>query len=92
LRKDKRIVSLEEYTEVREMEAPERKDYSELYEAVQHLPEGLRLTVTLYYMEGFSVKEVASIMDVSEGAVQKRLVRAREQMKKELQNLEVEFI
>jgi RNA polymerase sigma-70 factor (ECF subfamily) len=42
-------------------------------------------------MEGFSVKEVAAILEVSEGAVQKRLARAREQMKKELQELEVEF-
>jgi RNA polymerase sigma-70 factor (ECF subfamily) len=92
LRKNNKLVSFEEYAEVKEMEVPEKKDYSELYKALLHLPEGLRITVTLYYMEEFSVKEVAAIMDISEGAVQKRLARAREQMKKELQELEVEFI
>jgi RNA polymerase sigma-70 factor (ECF subfamily) len=92
LRKNSRIVSFEEYAEVGKMEMPERKDYSELYQAMQHLTEELRITVTLYYMEEFSVKEVAAILEVSEGAVQKRLARAREQMKKELQELEVEFI
>jgi RNA polymerase sigma-70 factor (ECF subfamily) len=55
-----------------------------LYRAVQRLPESLRIAVTLYYMEEFSVKETAAILDISEGAVQKRLARAREQMKKEL--------
>jgi RNA polymerase sigma-70 factor (ECF subfamily) len=92
LRKNNRIVSFEEYAEVGEMEVPERKDYSELYQAMQHLTEELRIPVTLYYMEEFSVKEVAAIMDISEGAVQKRLARARKQMKKELQELEVEFL
>ena len=33
-------------------------------------------------MEEFSVREIAQILDVSEGAVQKRLARAREKLKK----------
>ena len=36
----------------------------------------------MYYMEEFSVKEVARILDISEGAVQKRLARARAKLKK----------
>jgi RNA polymerase sigma-70 factor (ECF subfamily) len=92
LRKNSRILSFEEYAEVREMEMPENQDYSELYHALQHLTEDLRITVTLYYMEEFSVKEVAAILDISEGAVQKRLARARKQLKIELQEMEVEFL
>jgi RNA polymerase sigma-70 factor (ECF subfamily) len=92
LRKNSRLISIEEYAGNREIEAPEGKDYSDLYKAMQHLKEDLRVTVTLYYMEGFSVREVAAIMEVSEGAVQKRLARARAHMKKELQELEVEFL
>jgi RNA polymerase sigma-70 factor (ECF subfamily) len=91
-RQNSRIISFEEYEKVGEMEAPERKDYSELYSALRHLTEELRTTVILYYMEQFSVKEVAAILDISEGAVQKRLARARKQMKTELQEMEVEFI
>jgi RNA polymerase sigma-70 factor (ECF subfamily) len=92
IRKNNRIVSLEDYTEAGEIETPKKKDYSELYNALLHLKEELRIPVTLYYMEEFSVKEIAAILDVSEGAVQKRLARARKQMKIELQELEVELV
>jgi RNA polymerase sigma-70 factor (ECF subfamily) len=91
-RQSNRIVSFEEYSETEEIEAPERKDYSELYNAMRHLTEELRTAVILYYMDEFSVREVAAILDISEGAVQKRLARARKQMKIELQEMEVEFL
>lgn len=58
------------------------RDYSELYRAVNALKEELRIPVILYYMEEFSVREIAQILDVSEGAVQKRLARARGKLKK----------
>lgn len=90
LRRNNRTVSFEQYSESWETEVPDKKDYSELYEVLQHLTEELRITVTLFYMEEFSVKEVAAILDISEGAVQKRLARARKQMKRELQELEVD--
>lgn len=60
----------------------ENRDYSELYRAVNELKEELRIPVILYYMEEFSVREIAQILDVSEGAVQKRLARSREKLKK----------
>ena len=62
---------------------------SELYKAVNTLKEELRVPVILYYMEEFSVKEVAQILDISEGAVQKRLARAREKLKKVVQLEEI---
>ena len=43
----------------------------------------------MYYMEEFSVKEVAQTLDISEGAVQKRLARAREKLKKVVQLEEI---
>ena len=67
----------------------EHYDYSERYKAVNTLKEELRVPVILYYMEEFSVKEVAQILDISEGAVQKRLARAREKLKKVVQLEEI---
>ena len=67
----------------------EHYDYRELYKAVNTLKEELRVPVILYYMEEFSVKEVAQILDISEGAVQKRLARAREKLKKVVQLEEI---
>ena len=41
----------------------------------------LKSAVILYYVEGYSVKEVALMLSVTEAAVKKRLQRAREKMK-----------
>ena len=56
-------------------------DYSELYKAVNNLKEELRVPVVLYYVEDFRIKEIARILEISEGTVQKRLARAREKLK-----------
>mgnify|MGYP000718438513 CR=1 FL=1 len=52
------------------------------------LKEELRLPVILYYIEDFSIKEIAQILEISEGAVQKRLARARGKLKRDLQESE----
>ena len=59
MRKEKKIISLQDY-QMNEQET-ESKDYSDLYEAIFRLPEQIKLCVTLYYMEGYSVKEVAAL-------------------------------
>ena len=69
----------------------ENRDYSELYRAVNELKEELRIPVILYYMEEFNIREIAQILEISEGAVQKRLVRARKTLKKKIQLEERDF-
>ena len=46
--------------------------------ALAHLPENYRMPLLLYSHEGFSVREIAQILQISEGAVKNRLYRARE--------------
>lgn len=82
MRKEKRVVSLENY--ITEEQAEEREDYSDLYEAISRLPEEARLSVTLYYMEGYSIKEIAALMNTTESAVKNRLSRARAKIRVEL--------
>ena len=82
MRKEKRIISLDDYQ--MEDQAAEQDDYSELYEAIFKLPEPVKLCVTLYYLEGYSVKEVAQILDVTESAVKNRLLKARAVLKESL--------
>lgn len=43
-----------------------------------------RLTVTLYYYEGYKTSEIAKLTDVSEGTVRSRLSRARASLKEQL--------
>ncbi len=89
LRKSSKFVSLEGMDSMREMEAKNGRDYSDLYKAVSSLKEELRLPVILYYIEDFNIKEIAQILEISEGAVQKRLARARGKLRQELLEMEV---
>ncbi|MCC8049257.1 MAG: sigma-70 family RNA polymerase sigma factor [Clostridiales bacterium] len=83
LRKQKRVVSIEEgYLPEKEAE---RQDYSELYEALETLPDEMRICVTLFYMEGYSIREIASILEVNENTVKSRLSRAKARLRRELE-------
>ncbi len=83
MRRGKRLVSLEEYQYPET--AQETEDYSDLYEAVRRLPPDVRICIILYYLEGYSVKENAKILKITESAVKNRLARARTRMRRELE-------
>lgn len=83
MRKEKHVVLLEDFCP--EESVAEQTDYSDLYEAIHRLPEEARLSVTLYYMEGYSVKEIAGLMDTTESAVKNRLARARAKLRTDLE-------
>lgn len=46
------------------------------------------MPVILYYIEDFNIREIAQILDITEGAVQKRLARARGKLRMNLQESE----
>lgn len=52
----------------------------ELFEVIDELDEQLQTIVTLFYIEDLSVKEIARVLEVSEGTVKSRLFRARRQL------------
>ncbi|WP_373215422.1 sigma-70 family RNA polymerase sigma factor [Blautia obeum] len=89
VRKSSKFIPLENLADRQESESEKTKNYSELYTAVNSLKEELRLPVILYYIEDFSVKEIAQILEISEGAVQKRLARARGKLRQELQEVSI---
>lgn len=66
-------VSYEDYMANEESPA----GHSEVYEAVMGLEELYRMPFVLHYIEGYSVKEVASILEISVSNVKIRLSRAR---------------
>lgn len=70
------------------MQVSEKEKYSELYEALERLPEEMRLTVTLFYLEGYQIKEIASILNTTESTIKNRLLRARNRLKKDLEEME----
>ncbi len=57
-------------------------------EIVDRLPQTQRMSVILFYYDGFSVVEVAKIMETSEGTTKSRLNYARKTIKEEIERLE----
>ena len=64
--------------------APEEKDYSPLYEAVNKLPEKLRLVVLLFYFQGEDLSSAARILNIPVGTAKSRLNKARKILKEVL--------
>ena len=71
--------------EARHLPADSRDDYRELYAALAQLGERERSAVLLYYIQGYSVREIAHIMQTSEGAVKQLMSRGRKHLREKLQ-------
>lgn len=76
LRSRRDQVSYEEYMENQEVP----QEGGEVYRAVMALEELYRMPFVLHYIEGYSVKEVASILEISVSNVKIRLSRARKRL------------
>lgn len=57
----------------------------DLHKAVDALPEALRLPVILHYVEGYSGKEIASMLRIPLVTVRNRLYSARKKLRLELE-------
>lgn len=77
--------SFEDYAATLSFEDPER---SALFHAVMDLPKKYRLPIYLYYYEGYSTAELAEILRMPKGTVCVNLKRARELLKKTLEEAE----
>ncbi len=70
------------------LELPEDLAYEELKEnrnlndVLYELPDKLRTVLVLYYIEGYSVNEIAEMLACTKSAVKNRLLRARKQLRK----------
>lgn len=60
----------------------------DLWSAITSLAPKYRAVIHLYYYEGYSQEEIAQILKLSRTAVQTRVSRARNQLKKELSKYE----
>ena len=60
-------------------------EHQSLYLALSTLPPKERSAITLYYLNGYDIREIAVITDSSEDAVKKQLSRGRDKLKERLQ-------
>lgn len=73
------------YDEVQYIKSPDSTDsqfeYQALYAALNNLPGKERTSVLLFYMEGYSIKEIAEIEETSQDAVKQHLSRGRKHLR-----------
>lgn len=77
----RKSMPLEDYIETLTFETPEAEI---LFEQVIKLPEKYRIVIHLFYYEDYSIREIATILKVSEGNVKVRLTRGRRLLKETL--------
>ena len=58
-----------------------------LQKAIMELPDGFRMVFTLVEVEGYSHKEVAQIMHISEGTSKSQLYHAKKSLQKKLEGM-----
>ena len=63
-------------------------DAPDVYSQVMKLPENMREVILLFYYEELSIREIADIVGTSEVNVKKRLSRARQKLRMELEHEE----
>ena len=88
LRSRKRFVLTEDMQELSGMPHMTQEDaYSnvEWKQIMSSLDEKYRIVLELYYMEGFSTKEIADMLHITDMNVRSRMVRARKQLGQVLQ-------
>ena len=70
----RRHENIDDYAETLAFEDP---SYRDLFEAIMQLDRDKRTVIVLYYIEGYSIKEIAEILDVPAATIGTRLARAR---------------
>lgn len=60
--------------------------YQSLYEALKRISAKERNTILLFYMQGYSIKEIAEIQEISQDAVKQHLSRGRYHLRVLLSN------
>ena len=80
-RKRRNTVDLEAAGEAPAATGLDTAERLSLWQAVMSLSDDLRATVTLFYYDGMSVREIGGILGISEAAVKTRLRRGRERLR-----------
>lgn len=90
LRKKSRVVILDEDTinSISFSKTTDEDDlkFLKLTEKVEQLPEKYKVVIILFYYDSLPIKEIVKILNVSESAVKKRLERARNMLKIEMED------
>lgn len=85
LRQRKYRADMPEGMEAHAVPGTEKRGYGDLYDALKKLSDRYRAPIVLFYLEGYSVKEIADILECTEGTVKSWLSRGRNRLKEILE-------
>lgn len=80
-RKYRPITDLSEVQDFLPADDPDPTERLSLWEAVLSLNPEMRSVVTLFYYDGFSIREISRTLGISDVAVKTRLSRSRKQLR-----------
>ncbi len=78
----------EVYNAEQETFSMDRLEQRDLLKIIQLLPDGYRVVFNMYAIEGYSHKEIAEKLQISEGASKSQLSRARSWLKEKIKEME----
>lgn len=83
LRKQKRQASMKEGIPMDDQQLGSyvKEEYLDLYRAISNLKEKDKICILLFYMEDFTIGQIAEALEIPAGTVKSRLNRARQQLK-----------
>lgn len=64
---------------------------ADLMKLIANLPDGFRLVFNLFAIEGFSHKEIAEMLGITEGTSKSQLSRAREHLQNSLKEMNIAY-
>ena len=80
LRRMKHVLPVAEVPEMPQARPAEASKEREIREALAALDAGLRIVLTLFYLDGYSLREVSQMLRLPQGTVKTRLFRGRKKL------------
>jgi RNA polymerase sigma-70 factor (ECF subfamily) len=62
-------------------EEPETYDTGKIFKGIEKLPDGYRIVLTLYLLEGYDHTEIAQILGISESTSKSQYSRAKDKLR-----------
>jgi RNA polymerase sigma-70 factor (ECF subfamily) len=94
LKKNKRISEELEIDSAKRVEGPvdlsiENYDSKLIWQTINNLPEGYRVILNMFAVEGYSHKEIADQLGIAEGTSRSQFLRAKAHLKKQLDKFNI---
>ena len=64
-------------------------DVNQIKKAIQQLPDGYRVVLSLYLIEGYDHEEISQILEISNSASRTQLLRAKNKLREQLKDKEI---